>query len=83
MQQNKTFCSPEQVHVFAKDVTLYERLFPVFDILDIVRTFISFFGVGKTKESIIDVETENIFLPSFTIIYSMRRSRPSVLFCSS
>ena len=56
MQQNATFCLPEQV--YAKDVALYERLFPAFDRL----TFICFLAVGKTKESVVNTRTENIFI---------------------
>ena len=38
---------------------------------DIVSTFIYFFVVGKTKESVIDAETESILVSSFIIIYSV------------
>ena len=57
IQQNATFCLPEQV--YTKDVALYERLFPAFDLF---RAFICCFAVGKTKESIIDAEIENVFV---------------------
>ena len=104
MQQNATFCSPEQV--YAKDVTLYARIVVTVDpshrrnevssplarmsthdysrtstFLDFVRTFICFFAVGIIKESVINAETENIFVFSFIIIYSVRRSK-QVLFMS-
>ena len=46
--------------------------------LDIVKIFIYCFAVRKTKESIIDAEKENIFVSSFIIICSMRRSRQSL-----
>ena len=74
MQQNATLFSPEQD--YAKDVALYERLFPAFS--EIVMTLICCFTVGKTKASVIVAETENIFISSFFIIYLVRRSLPSV-----
>ena len=34
-------------------------------------TFVCFFAAGKTKKSIIDAKTENVFASSFIIIHSV------------
>ena len=70
MQQNATFLSPEEV--YTKDVALYKQLFPAFDLFRYCLSFVALL-LAIYKSQLL-----NEFVSSFIIIYSVRRSRPSL-----